>query len=169
MRPDIYWVGGLDSLRLGLMARPRSGDWLEDEIAGWRRADVGTVVSLLEAHEVRELDLTREAMLCAEQKIEFISFPIQDRGTPRSGSALSELVEELVVRLKAGAGVAIHCRAGIGRTGLIAACVLCRLGVPYADIFETLSRSRGVAMPDTQGQIDWVKAFSSANAAAGKA
>jgi hypothetical protein len=34
MLPEIYWVKELAPKRLGLMARPRSGDWLEDEIAG---------------------------------------------------------------------------------------------------------------------------------------
>jgi hypothetical protein len=82
--PDIYWISGLAGIRLGLMARPRSGDWLEDEVSGWARAEVGAVVSLLEAHEVRELGLSLEANLCVERKIEFLSFPMPDRGTPHS-------------------------------------------------------------------------------------
>jgi protein-tyrosine phosphatase len=157
--PDIYWINGLAGMRLGLMARPRAGDWLEDEVAGWARAEVGAVVSLLEGHEVRELGLGPEASLCDERKIEFLSFPIPDRGTPRSKRDATDLVDGLLARLKNGTAVVIHCRAGIGRTGLIAGCILSRLGVPFADIFATLSRARGVSMPDTQGQIDWVQAF----------
>ncbi len=157
--PDVYWIKGLGDIRLALMARPRSGDWLEDEISGWARAEVGTVVSLLEAHEVRELGLSPEARLCDERKIEFLSFPIPDRGIPHSKRDATELVDGLVARLKNGTAVAIHCRAGIGRTGLIAGCILSRLGIPFADIFATLSGARGVPMPDTQGQTDWVQAF----------
>ena len=33
--------------RLAIMARPRAGDWLEDEISGWRAQGVEIVVSLL--------------------------------------------------------------------------------------------------------------------------
>ena len=135
IKPDIYWISGLDGVRLGLMARPRSGDWLEDEISGWARADVGAVVSLLESHEVRELGLTSESKLCAERNIEFLSFPIPDRGTPHSKRDVAELVDGLVARLQNGTAVTIHCRAGIGRTGLVAGCILSRLGMPFSDIF----------------------------------
>jgi protein-tyrosine phosphatase len=159
IKPDIYWINGLEDIRLGLMARPRSGDWLEDEIAGWGSAGVGAVVSLLEAHEVRELGLSQEARLCGERNMEFLSFPIPDRGTPHSRRDAAELVDGLVARLQNGTAATIHCRAGIGRTGLIAGCILSRLGMPFADIFATLSAARGVPMPDTQGQIDWVQAF----------
>jgi protein-tyrosine phosphatase len=159
MKPDIYWIKGLGPIRLGLMARPRSGDWLEDEISGWSRAEVGTVVSLLEAHEVRELGLSPEAKLCQDRNIEFLSFPIPDRGIPHSTRDATELIAGLVARLEKGTAVAIHCRAGIGRTGLVAGCILSRLGVPFSDIFGTLSVARGMPMPDTQGQIDWVKTF----------
>ena len=161
IEPDIYWFKGVEGIRLGMMARPRSGDWLEDEISGWKRAQVGAVVSLLEASEVRELGLAREAALCGEQDIDFLSFPIPDRGTPLSLAKTTSLVEGLVARLQGGTAVAVHCRAGIGRTGLVAACVLSRFGMPFDEIFGALSRARGVPMPDTQGQIDWVKGFAS--------
>lgn len=159
MLPDIYWVKELSPMRLGLMARPRSGDWLEDEIAGWRRAEVGTVVSLLEPHEVRELSLSREAALCGEEGIEFLNFPIRDRGTPDSVLHATTLIDSLVERLQNGVAVAVHCRAGIGRTGLITGGILAKLGVPLPRIFPTLTLTRGSAVPDTQGQIEWVEAF----------
>ena len=146
-------------MRLGLMARPRAGDWLEEEIAGWREAEVGTVVSLLEPHEVHELGLSSEARLCAQNGIEFLSLPIRDRGTPQGPDAAIRLIDDLVARLQGGTGVAIHCRAGIGRTGLVAGCILSRLGMPFGDIFAALSEARGVAMPDTAEQADWVRAF----------
>lgn len=160
MKPDIYWIDRLAPIRLGLMARPRSGDWLEGEISGWRRAGVGAVVSLLENHEVRELALSQEAALCKELDIEFISFPIQDRKTPVSIRDAAALIDGLVERLKSGTAVAVHCRAGIGRTGLVAGSILSRLGVPFADIFPTLTVARGVTVPDTDGQIEWVAEFS---------
>lgn len=74
------------------MAGPRSGDWLEDEVAGWARSGIGTVVSLLEAHEVRELGLWDEAALCEERDIEFVAFPMPDRGVPYTAHTASNLV-----------------------------------------------------------------------------
>ena len=155
----IHWVAGIAPHRLGLMARPRGGADLRAEVEAWRRAGVGLVVSLLEASEVRELELAEQAALCAEHGIAFRSFPIADRGTPPSSRALSVLVDELHEELVAGKAVAVHCRAGIGRTGVVAGCLAHRLGVPSADIFHVLSRSRGLAMPDTAAQREWVENY----------
>jgi protein-tyrosine phosphatase len=155
----IHWVQDLTPHRLGLMARPRGGESLREEIAAWQRASLDVVVSLLESHEVRELELREEPSLCAEHGIAFRHFPIPDRGTPQSYREASALIAELAAELASGRSVAIHCRAGIGRTGLIAGCLLHGLGIPEKEIFRLLTRSRGVAMPDTAEQADWVRKY----------
>ena len=159
MMPELYWIRDVAPMWLAQMARPRSGDWLSDEISGWQLAGINAVVSLLEHHEVQELGLADEPSLCVSREIEFLSFPIPDRGTPSSLSDTSVLADELVNRLRREQGVAIHCRAGIGRSGLISACVLLRLGVPFTEVFPMLSRARKVAVPDTSAQIEWVRRF----------
>jgi protein-tyrosine phosphatase len=141
------------------MPRPRSGDWLSDEIAGWQRAGVGTVVSMLEHDEVRELQLEEEPLLCKYYGIDFLAWPTPDAGTPHSLPDTSRLVDDLVARLRRDQGVAIHCRAGIGRSGLLSACVLLRLGVSVDDVFPILSRARRIPIPDTPVQVEWVQRF----------
>lgn len=155
----IHWVRDIAPHRLGLMARPRGGDALHEEVAAWQRASVGMVVCLLESHEMRDLELKEEAALCAEHGIAFRHFPIPDRGMPQSQPAAFSLVSELNAELVGGKSVAIHCRAGIGRTGLVAGALLHTLGVPGKDIFPLLSRSRGVGMPDTSAQAQWVAQY----------
>ena len=59
MRSTIHWIEAPAKGRLGIMARPRSGDWLNDEIAGWEAAGINTVVCLLEHDEVNELGLAQ--------------------------------------------------------------------------------------------------------------
>ena len=157
--PELYWIRDVAPLRLAQMARPRSGDWLSDEITGWQLAGINTVVSLLEFHEVRELELIDEPSLCASRGIDFLALSIPDRSTPHSLRATLALVDELVKRLRDGEGVGVHCRAGIGRSGLVSACVLLRLGVPFNDVFPMLSRARKVPVPDTTAQVEWVRNF----------
>jgi protein-tyrosine phosphatase len=157
--PALHWVAGIAPHRLALMPRPRGGDWLRDEVGAWHSAGIKSVMSLLEAPEVRDLDLRAEPTLCAEHGIKFRAFPIPDRGTPSSARELSVVLAELHAELLEGHAVAIHCRAGIGRTGLVAGCLLHLLHVPYQDIFHLLSRSRGLAVPDTTAQADWVERF----------
>lgn len=158
-KPAIHWVSGLELYRLALMPRPFGGDWLAEEIEGWREAGVTSVVSFLEWHEVRNLELEQEEALCGMAGIRFRSFPIKDRGTPDSVPAVSALVTALAAELAAGEAVVIHCRGGIGRTGLIAGCLLHALGIPQQDILPMLSRARGVTVPDTPEQEAWLKHF----------
>ena len=157
--PSLHWVSGIDPHRLALMPRPRGGEWLSEEVKAWSDAKINWVVSLLEPHEVRELELGAEPSLCAAHGIEFRSFPIADRGTPSSTRELASLLAQLRSELVQGRAVAVHCRAGIGRTGLVAGCLLHLLGVPGTEIFHVLSRSRGVAVPDTPAQVKWVERF----------
>jgi len=158
--PELYWVRELEPTRLALLPRPRSNDWLNDEVTGWQRAGINTIVSLLEAQEIRELGLKEEASLCRDAGIEFLSYPVPDRGTPSSVRKTRVLVEDLSSRLHRNEGVGIHCRAGIGRTGLLGACVALELGVPLHEVFPLLSRARGIQVPDTEAQVEWVRRFS---------
>ena len=151
---------------MALMPRPRGGEWLGEEVCGWREAGVGLVVSLLEPAEVRELDLQAEPSLCSTEAIEFLSFPMPDRGTPASVREFSRFLSVVHGEVLKGKAIAIHCRAGIGRTGLVSGCLLHLLGVPYSDIFHVLSRSRGLAVPDTSAQVEWVERYTRATRAA---
>ena len=157
--PELYWVTDVEPHRLALMPRPRGGEWLAGEVAGWQAAGVGTVVSLLEPAEVEDLELELESSSCEAHGIQFVSLPIPDRGVPESAAAAAALVGSLVSQLRSGVAVAIHCRAGIGRTGLVAGCVLHELGVPATDIFTVLTRTRGFPVPDTPPQLEWVRQY----------
>ena len=58
MRTNIYWLHRYESnARLGIMARPRGGEWLDDEIAALKKQEVGLLVCLLEANEIFDLKL----------------------------------------------------------------------------------------------------------------
>lgn len=159
---ELHWVKEIEPLRLALMARPRGADGLADEVASWQAANIKLVVSLLEAQEARELELGDEATECDAAGIRFISLPIADRGVPKDRLAVSTLSKEVASILGSGVAVAIHCRAGIGRTALFAGCVLHELGTPLAEIFPMLSRARRVEMPDTLEQAEWVRKFARA-------
>jgi protein-tyrosine phosphatase len=159
---DYYPIREFEGLSLAIMPRPRAGDWLEDEVGQWQREGVATVVSLLEPAEVAELELGAEPILCAGRGIEFVSFPIADRGVPPSAPAFDTFLAPLVARLRAGASIGVHCRAGIGRAGLTAACILVRAGIPYPLAFPAISRARRVKVPDTEQQESWVERFAAA-------
>lgn len=159
MRTDIHWIEVPAHKRLAIMARPRAGDWLDDEIKSWRTEGIDIVVSLLERDEIDELELGRESVLCGHSGVEYISFPIRDRGVPASRDKTLALAQSLADRMNDGKAVAIHCRAGIGRSSLVAACVLLCSGVAPDAAFKAIRNARGVSVPDTEEQRDWVTGF----------
>jgi protein-tyrosine phosphatase len=61
--------------------------------------------------------------------------------------------------LRGGQSVVIHCRQGVGRSALIAACVLVLNGVSVDKAFELIENARGCSVPDTEEQREWVVQF----------
>jgi protein-tyrosine phosphatase len=159
MRAAIYWVGALSAGRLAVLPRPRGGDWLGDEVRSLRASGVEVLVSLLTREEATELDLAGELGCCAAAGVEFVSYPFADRGVPASAADALGLVRRLADLLAGGKGVATHCRQGVGRSALVAACVLASLGERPEAALERVARARGRPVPDTAEQREWVLRF----------
>jgi protein-tyrosine phosphatase len=162
MRPEVFWIRAPLAGRLAIMPRPRAGEWLAGEIIGWQAEGIDTIVSLLEVTEISELGLEREAELSREHGMAFISFPIPDRGLPASLRDAKTLAQAIASQVREGKAIAIHCRAGIGRSSLIAAGVLIYSGLSADDALRLITVARGIDVPDTQAQRAWVVAFSGA-------
>jgi protein-tyrosine phosphatase len=156
---NLYWIDGPWSGRLALAARPRGGDWLSDEISLWRRCDIDTVVSLLTPSEEQDLDLANESRAATSEGMTFLSFPIPDRQVPSSEHEVTKFVEKMDTKLANGKNVVIHCRQGVGRSGLIAACLLIAKGWLPETAIQELSSARGLSIPETGEQREWIDHF----------
>ena len=126
----IYWINAFPKGNVAMMARPRGMDWLEDEIIKLKMQDVDVVVSLLERNEVLELGLRDEDKHCEQHGIHLINYPIPDRGIPADAHSFIQLVQQLSALLAQGQNIAVHCRLGIGRTGILCAALLRQAGFP---------------------------------------
>lgn len=157
MYTRVSWIEAPEAPgRLGVMPRPRGGDWLEDELRQLRRDGVDVLVSLLTPDEVAELVLSDEPTLAARCGLEFSSLPIRDRDVPDAEAPVGALSARLALALTQGRSVVVHCRMGIGRAAIIAAVVMRELGVVGDDALTRIERSRGRPVPDTDAQRAWV-------------
>jgi protein-tyrosine phosphatase len=157
MNGEIYVIPQSKCGGLAVMPRPRSADWLEDAVYEWSTMRIGTVVSLLTADEVRQLVLSEENLLCQSLGIRFESLPVPDRGLPPSAEEFVALVGRVQGYLEAGERVAVHCRQGVGRSAMVAAGVLVVQGYGVDQAFGFVQQARGMRVPDTEAQREWVR------------
>ncbi|MEO1649382.1 MAG: dual specificity protein phosphatase family protein [Pseudomonadota bacterium] len=146
--------------RLYVMPAPRAGaldDWIED----LRTVGVTNVVSLVSDEEVDALGLRDEVRVVDAADIDFTHCPVTDFQTPEADAArvFVSTVEKVADAMRAGHVVAVHCRAGIGRSGLLSACVLKALGADADAAIRRVTAARGHPSPENERQRAFVRAY----------
>jgi protein-tyrosine phosphatase len=164
MQPSAYPIPLDAPGRLWIMPKP-SPEWLADDLAAYRRMGMSRIVSLLTRDEAAELGLRGEAALSAAGGLAFVQHPIPDRSVPADPAAFALLARDTLAGLMAGQGVGIHCRAGIGRSGMLACCVLVLHGLAADAAIARVSMARGVGVPDTEAQAAYIREAAAARPA----
>ena len=126
--------------RLGLTFCPgkhdphaQTGAWdrdLEADLCAVLDWGASAVVTLMEAHELEFLRVPDLGDRIGQAGLHWWHLPIVDGGVPdaRFEHAWTRVGEDLRRRLGAGEGIVVHCRGGLGRTGVVAARLLVEFG-----------------------------------------
>lgn len=141
---------------IATMAYPGSEQDSAAAIACLARDGIRRVVSLLEPAEAAALGLGSEAQLVTAESMSFVSYPIPDMGLPASVNSFAALARDLYGRIESGDNTLVHCRGGVGRSGLLAAAVLLCSGMEAQRACEQVTRIRGLRSPETSEQWDWL-------------
>lgn len=65
-----------------------------------------------------------------DQDYEVISLPIEDFDVPELDQ-VREAIQKILMHVQTGENIAVHCHAGVGRTGMLMAC-LAKIGMGYS-------------------------------------
>jgi protein-tyrosine phosphatase len=160
MRFGVHWIEGVPTGRLAVSAAPAGGEMLEDEIKEWRAAGVEIVASMLHGREAARLSLLREPEFCVIHGMKFYNFPIVDHSVPESRRETLAFAMQLSAQLNQDRSVLVHCFAGMGRSVLIAGCVMALNGIEMKGALDNISKARGIAnLPETNEQREWLLEF----------
>lgn len=158
MQTEIYSVTSVAAGHLYIMPCPNRQRVVQD-LRHLQQLGIHKVVSLLETDEAQRCGLENESDICAAFSMEFAQFPIQDRQVPTHPAQFRQLVNQLYDELCSGKHVAIHCYAGIGRTGLLAASILIKHGMNPVQAADLLSDIRKYHVPQTTEQYHYLLDF----------
>ena len=122
------------------------------------RVSATTVVCLSEAHELVDRYPDYVVWLEANRPDRALWHPIPDLHAPSAEQA-DDLIEELRRRLAADESLLVHCGAGIGRAGTVAAALLITLGVPLPDALTMVRAHRPMAGPEAGAQAELLAAI----------
>jgi protein-tyrosine phosphatase len=138
------------------MARPSLEQSDPASVVNISRLGINLVVSLLETNEARTLGLDAERELLKALGMDFVSFPIPDMGIPTSVEEFASLSKMLLKQVDSGVNTLVHCHAGIGRSGLMAAGILLHCDLDPKQAFAHVSKMRGIRVPETSQQENWL-------------
>ena len=99
-------------------------------IPAYKKNDISLIVILSSDEEIERLTGRDLQSIYKLEGFEILYLPIPDFSTPEADE-FRVVVEQVLTRSKSGKGTAIHCHAGLGRTGMFVAC-LAKLGLDYS-------------------------------------
>lgn len=155
--PNSYWVV---PERFLAGEHPYGGS--ETDTRGRLRVLIGAGVrSFIDLTQPSELASYRELLPAG---VSYGNFPIKDHSLPESPHQVRAILKAVQHGMQAGA-VYLHCRAGIGRTGVTVGCYLREQGESSADVVTKLNNlwqqnaraAHWPMIPETDEQEDYVR------------
>ena len=163
--PTALWPG-----QLGLTFAPgKKGESLlqpgithnrsvEGDMRELARQGTNVIAPLIEDFEFEMLGMDGYHEKAEAHGLSINACPIVDGDVPSDPQRFGEFLDELMEGLLDGKNVVVHCRGGLGRAGLTAACLLVKAGMEPDEAIALVRRTRRGAIENAR-QEDFVREF----------
>ncbi|MDP2714629.1 dual specificity protein phosphatase family protein [Rheinheimera sp.] len=124
------------------------GTSLVDSVQQLNSAGAVAIVTLMPQHELAQNNVDSIGAICSELGLQWFQLPIEDDCAPQQPfeQAFAAHKADILSLLQAGKTVAIHCKGGSGRTGLMAAMLMTQQGYSKADATAQVQQLRPKAL-----------------------
>lgn len=121
---------------------------LSDSVAQLKEAGAAAIITLMPQHELAQNNVHSIGAICNELGLQWFQLPIEDDCAPQQPfeQAFAAHKANILSLLQARKTVAIHCKGGSGRTGLMAAILMTELGYSKADATAQVQSLRPKAL-----------------------
>lgn len=131
---------------------------LQEALATLRQAGAAGVISLMPQTELDANDAGQIDAQCQALGLDWYHLPVADEQVPLVDfdAAWQQASGSILATLRSGQSLAIHCKGGSGRTGLIAARILIEAGVPLEQAISRVQalRPKAICHPAHLGWIN---------------
>ncbi|WP_455231238.1 cyclin-dependent kinase inhibitor 3 family protein [Geopseudomonas aromaticivorans] len=160
---DILGVPGCSG-RLIFTPCPGSKDTsLASALDTLKAAGAEALITLMPVSELEQNQAAELPALCAARSLEWFHLPVADEQVPLDdfAAAWAQARERIGSLLGEGRSIAIHCKGGSGRTGLIAARILIDRGLSRAEAVALVQALRPKAIQHP-AHVAWLAQFDAA-------
>lgn len=135
--PNCYWVRP-EQLLAGEYPLTLKDKQSEARIQGFLQAGITQFIDLTNEGEMPDYQ-SRLPQLFSERAIRYQRFALVDHGVPESMQQMAVILDAIDDAIDSKSRVYVHCRAGIGRTGMVVGCHLIRQGYQSHEALEALN------------------------------
>lgn len=120
------------------------GVGLSQSVADLKAAGAKAIITLMYDEELVKNGAQQLAIECEQAGLSWFQLPILDDDAPNEAFSLAfnKHLNEILAIIKSGGSVAVHCKGGSGRTGLVIGLLMHELGYAKNDIVNQVQAIR---------------------------
>ncbi len=125
-----------------------------------KQAGAKAIVSLMYDEELNNNGASQLSEVCGQESVRWFQLPISDDAAPNEDflDSWNTNLDELMLLLNNQQTIAVHCKGGSGRTGLVIALLMLQLGLDKSEVKSLVQSIRPKSLTNSE-QLNYFEQF----------